>query len=375
MDYHNFDLIIAGAGPVGCILAERTAREMGWKCLLIEKRSHVAGNCHDFIHESGLLLHHYGPHFFRTDRKSIVDYLSSYTEWIPGNYRVQASYREELFPLPINLTTLEKFFRCSLTPDSAQSLLRAERIEVNEPKNSEEYVLSRVGKKLYEAFYLGYTLKQWGIHPRELLPSVCGRLPIRFTREDRYVDELYQIMPKDGYTRLFERMLRHPLITVLLNTDFLKIRHLFKTAKAIVYTGPIDAYFDFCHGALSWRSLDFEWVEMNKPFQQPCVSINYPSEHDYTRSVEIKHVTGQKHARTVISHEYPHSGGDPFYPVLTEPNLSRYSLYRRLGEKETTEKAVYFCGRLATYSYLNMDEAMQNALDLCQVLKKRHHHD
>lgn len=374
MNDTDFDLIIAGAGPVGCVMAERAACGMGWKCLVIEKRPYPGGICHDFIHESGLLLHKYGPHLFRTDRPSVVDYLSTYTEWIPGNYRVQAFYRGELYPLPINLTTLEKFFRCSLTPESARTLLEKECTGISHPANSEEFVLSRLGRNLYEAFYLGYTLKQWGIHPRELLPAVCGRLPIRFNRDDRYVDEPFQMMPRDGYTRLFERMLSHPSIKVIFNTDFLKVRDRFHARKAVVYTGPIDAYFHCRHGALPWRSLDFEWVEMDKAFQQPCVAINYPSDHAYTRSVEIKHVTAQKHPRTVISYEYPRAEGEPFYPVPTEENLAQYSLYRRLAEQETAGKRVYFCGRLATYSYLNIDQAIQCALELSQVLRDRYGH-
>ena len=374
VNFPDFDLIIVGAGPVGCVLAERAARDLAWKCLVIEKRPHLAGNCYDFVHDNGLLLHQYGPHLFRTGKQSLVDYLSVYTDWIPGNYRVQASYKGELFPIPINLTTLEKFFGRSLTPASARALLANERLNITNPQNSEEYVLATVGKRLYEAFYLGYTQKQWGLHPRELAPSVCARLPVRFNRDDRYVDEPFQIMPNEGYTRLFGRMLRHPFIKVLLDTDFFEIRALLQPKKALVYTGPIDAYFNFCHGALPWRSLDFDWVESAQEFQQPCVLINYPSEHEFTRSVEIKHVTGQQHPHTVVSLEYPRWGGEPFYPVLIEANLAKYALYKHLAEKEETEKGVFFCGRLATYSYINIDQAIDRALELYQRLKDKHSH-
>lgn len=374
VDYGDFDLIIVGAGPVGCVLADRGARKMGWKCLVIEKRSHLAGNCHDFVHASGLLLHRYGPHYFRTRQKSVIDYLSAYTEWIPGNYRVRALYRGELLPIPINLTTLERFFGLSLTPESARVLVEKERIDIANPRNSEEYVLAKVGKRLYEAFYLGYTRKQWDLHPRELDPSVCGRIAVRFDRDDRYVDEPFQVMPKEGYTRMFARMLQHPLIRILVNTDFFEIRGQLKPRKALVYTGPIDAYFNFCHGSLTWRSLDFEWVEISKEFQQPCVQINYPSEYDFTRSIEIKHVTGQKHEHTVISMEYPRETGEPFYPVLTKANQAKYALYKQLVEKENAKKRVYFCGRLATYSYINMDQAIENALELFETIKARNAH-
>lgn len=372
MIYRDFDLIIVGAGPVGCVLAERAAVELGWRCLIIEKRSHIAGNCYDHVGKNGLLQHEYGPHFFRTSRKSLVEYLSAFTEWIPSNHRVQALHQGELYPIPINLTTLEKFFKCELTPEQAQNLLDEKKVPIANPKNSEEYVLSRVGPDLYEAFYLGYTLKQWGLHPRELNPSVCGRIPIRFDRDDRYVDETYQIMPKDGYTRLFEKMLAHPLIDVLLEKDYFKISNRLSPQRALVYTGPIDAYFNYCFGKLGWRSLDFEWIEIEQEYAQPCVVINFPSDQSYTRSVEIKHSTGQKHPCSLLSLEYPRAEGEPFYPVPTEANDQIYARYRDLAQKETAENHVFFCGRLATYSYLNMDQAIENALDLFNTLKGRY---
>ena len=367
-------MIIVGAGPVGCVLAERAANEMGWKCLLIEKRPHVAGNCFDFIDQNGLLLHRYGPHFFRTWKKSLVNYLGAFTDWIPSNHRVQALYRGELYPIPINLNTLEKFFKRMLTEESARVLLDQKKLSIDNPQNSEEFVLSRVGRELYEAFYLGYTQKQWGIHPCDLSPSVCGRIPVRLNRDDTYVDETYQLMPKDGYARLFERMLTHPLIAVQLETDYLDLRDRLLPKIALVYTGPIDAYFNYCFGTLGWRSLDFEWVAMDREYAQPCVVVNYPSDYDYTRSVEIKHSTGQKHSRTVISFEYPRAKGEPFYPVPTEGNHKIYTRYRDLAQRETARKRVYFCGRLATYTYLNMDEAMEGALDLFNTLKGTYAH-
>lgn len=372
MAYRDFDLIIAGAGPVGCVLAERAARKRGWRCLVIEKRPHVAGNCYDFIDNNGLLLHRYGPHFFRTWQKPLIDYLSAFTDWVPGNYKILSFYRGELYPIPINLTTLEKFFKCALTSETAQELINGKRAPLDEPRNSEEYVLSRVGRELYEAFYLGYTRKQWGLNPSDLSPSVCGRIPVRFNRDDAYVDETYKLMPKEGYTRLFERMLTHPLITVLRNSDYFEMRDSLRARIATIYTGPIDVYFNYRFGALPWRSLDFKWVEMDKEYAQPCVSVHYPMDHDYTRSVEIKHVTGQKHPRTVLTLEYPQAQGEPFYPIPTAANQELYARYRDLARQETATRNVHFCGRLATYAYLNMDQAIGNALELFELLKGRH---
>jgi UDP-galactopyranose mutase len=370
----EYDLIVAGAGPVGCVIADRAAREMGWRCLVLEKRSHIAGNCHDSIDENGILLHRYGPHCFRTWDKALLDYLGNYTEWIPGNHRVQALHKGQLYPIPINLTTLELFFGQKLTEESGRALIEKKRYDIKKPKNSEEFILSRVGRELYEAFYQGYTIKQWGINPRELEPSVCGRVPIRMNRDDRYVDETYQFMPKEGYTALFEKMLRHPLIDVRLNCDYLQLRGHLNANVAIVYTGPIDAYFDYCQGPLPYRSLHFEWVLSNREFDQPCLAINYPSDHEYTRSVEIKHITGQKHPKSVIALEFPRSEGEPFYPIPTETNYGLHELYRRFAAKETEEKRIYFCGRLATYSYLNIDTAILSALNLHAMIKRRHFH-
>jgi UDP-galactopyranose mutase len=370
----KYDVIVVGAGPVGCVIADRAARETGWRCLVLEKRPHIAGNCHDFLDENGVLLHRYGPHCFRTWDKNLLDYVGRYTEWIPGNHRVQALHKGRLFPIPINLTTLELFFSKKLNEESARSLIEQKRHHIKEPKNSEELVLSRVGRELYEAFYRGYTKKQWGLDPAELAPSVCDRVPVRLNRDDRYVDERFQFMPKNGFTALFQKMLSHPRIDVCLNCDYLALKNHLKANVALVYTGPIDAYFDYCHGPLPYRSLDFEWIYSNKEFDQPCMAINYPSDYDYTRSVEIKHVTGQKHPKSVIALEYPRSTGEPFYPVPTEESFKLYELYRRLAEKESEEKRIYFCGRLATYSYLNIDAAIQNALKLHAAIKRRHRH-
>jgi UDP-galactopyranose mutase len=365
-----FDLLIVGAGPVGCTVAERAATLRGWRSIVVDKRPHLAGNCFDEKDENGILVHRYGPHYFRTHSDELYRYLSGFTEWIEGNYRVQARHQGEFFPFPINLDTLERFFGVTLSPAEAEEWLKKRRIPFPDPKNSEEWVLSRVGRELYEAFYLGYTKKQWGRHPSELAPSVCGRVPVRLTRDDRYVDAPYQVMPANGYTSLFANMLRDPRIRVLLKTDYDEVRSVFRPRVATVYCGPLDAYFGYRLGRLPWRSLRFEYRRFDAELVQPCVQINYPNDQAYTRSVEYKHVTGQRHPSTVVSYEYPMASGDPYYPVPGSEAAEKLMRYRQWAREETRDRNVHFAGRLAEYRYLNMDEAIQTGLDLFDRLSQ-----
>lgn len=357
-----------GAGPTGCVVAEHAARVLGWRCLVVDRRSHVAGNCYDHLHESGVLIHQYGPHYFRTNNPQLVRYLSQYTKFHDAPYIVKAAVGDRLLPFPINLTTLEGFFGTALTPERAAALLEEKREKIGTPTNSEEYVLSRVGREIYEAFYVGYTLKQWGLHPRDLDPSVCGRIPVRLNRDDRYVDHTYQVMPTGGYTQMFSAMLDHPLIEVSLGTDYRDVD--LRPRRATVYTGPVDEYFDHRLGRLPWRSLSFTFEARDQEWVQPCVQINYPNQHAYTRSVEIKHVTRQQHPHTVLSFEVPGATGDPYYPILTPSSRALYEAYKGLCAEETRSRRVYFCGRLAEYRYMNMDEAMEGALNLVRRLSE-----
>jgi UDP-galactopyranose mutase len=365
----DVDLLIAGAGPVGCVLAERAARVLGWKVLLVERRPHLAGNCFDEPHSNGVLVHRYGPHYFRTNDEALLRYLSRFTDWVSANYEVRAAVAGRLLPFPINLTTLEQFFGRSLDADAAERLLASRRIPCAQPRNSEDLVLARVGRELYEAFYLPYTLKQWGRHPRDLEPSVCGRIPVRLNRDHRYVEHRFQVMPRHGFTALFARMVRHRKVRVLLDCPFEEVRRLVVPRRATVYTGPIDAYFDHRLGRLPYRSLKFEWVSHRRPFVQPCVQINYPDARPYTRSVEIKHVTAQEHPETVVSYETPTATGEPYYPVPAAPNTALYARYQALAEEETRRRRVYFCGRLAQYRYFNTDEVIVEALKCFEQIR------
>lgn len=333
----------------------------------MDRRPHIAGNCYDRFHESGVLIHQYGPHYFRTNSQDLIRYLSQYTDFHEASYVVKADLNSRLLPFPINLTTLEDFFGLKgLTPERAAALLEEKREKILVPANSEEYVLSRVGREIYEAFYVGYTLKQWGRHPRDLDSSVCGRIPVRLNRDDRYVDHTYQVMPTKGLTHMFAAMLDHPLIEVRLGTDFKDVD--LHPKRATVYTGPVDEYFEHRLGHLPWRSLSFAFEAYDQEWVQPCVQINHPNRHPYTRSVEIKHVTRQSHPHTVLSFETPGSTGEPYYPVPSPSSRALYEAYKQLCAIETLERRVFFCGRLAEYRYLNMDEAMEGALSLVERL-------
>ncbi len=366
--FEDVDLLVCGAGPVGCVVAERAAA-LGWNVLVVDKRPHIAGNCFDSAATNGVLVHNYGPHYFRTNDDDLLKYLSQFSDFIPANYEVRSHVGGREYPFPINLTTLERFFGVELDAESAEKLLASKRVPIANPANSEEFVLSRVGRELYEAFYLSYTLKQWGIHPRDLDPSVCGRVPVRLDRDHRYVGHKHQVMPKDGFTRLFSRMLEYPRIRVLLGTPFAAVRDRVTPRRATVYCGPIDEYFGHRFGRLPYRSLRFEFVPYATEWRQPCVQINYPNDGPHTRTVEIKHVTGQRHAETVVSYETPAAEGEPFYPVPRSESAALYNRYRELAKIETERNRVYFCGRLAQYRYFNTDEVIGEALACFQRLR------
>jgi len=358
------DLLVAGAGPTGCVLAERAASALGWRVLVVERRNHVGGNCHDPLHANGVRIHRYGPHHFHTDSARVVGYLSRFTAWIPAAYRVKTLVGGELLPFPVNLETMERFFGRAFTPRSARAFLDERRIPCGVPRNSEEYLLARVGREIYEAFYLRYTITQWGRHPRLLDAGVCGRVPIRFNRDRRCVNGSFQRMPRDGYGVLFERMLDHPRIEVRLGCSYEDVRARARPARATVFCGPLDEYFGWKHGRLPWRSLRFRFVEKACEFAQPCVQINYPDGRSCTRSVETKHVTGQRHPRTVVAYEYPCAGGEPYYPVPGPESGELAAVYRSLARRAAREERVFLAGRLGRYEYLDIDDAVLDALRL-----------
>ena len=366
------DVIIIGGGPVGCVLAERITSVLKLDCTIIEKRNHIAGNCYDELNSKGLLYHKYGPHYLRFKNKKIMNYLSKFTKWIPGEYIVKSSVDKKLYPFPINLDTLEMFFNCKFkSKKDVLKFLKKKQIKIKKPKNFEEFVISRLGKDIYEKFYKNYTLKQWNIHPKKLAKEVAGRLPIRFNRNPYYVKEKLRFMPKKGFTYMFDKMIQNKKIKVKLNTDFFKFRKKIKFNHFMIYTGEPDRYFNFKYGKLDWRSLIFKFQNFKKKKIQSCVQYNFPNDHKYTRSVEIKHVTKQRNNYTVISKEYPTNKGDPYYPISNQKNIKLFKKYENLIIKEM-KKNVYFEGRLAKYKYFNTDEVIESALDLFNKLKKKY---
>lgn len=360
----KFDYLIVGAGFSGAVLAERLSG-IGKKVLVVEKRNHIGGNCYDFFNKNGVLVHKYGPHYFRTNSDKVITYLSQFTEWLPCRYVIKTFVNGEFYPIPINRETINKFFKVNLkTEKEVEKFLEGKREKIKNPKNAEEQVLSLAGREIYEAFFKNYTIKQWDTHPRDLDASVTARIPIRTNNDDGYFNDKFQAMPKEGYTKIFEKMLKK--CEVLLKTDYWEIKDKISYDK-LIYTGPIDSFFKYKHGKLPYRSLKITFESYKKEFYQDWVQVNYPNDYQFTRIVEIKHVTGQKIPCTTISKEYPIWKGEPYYPVPNKENEELYNKYQKEAEKL---KNTYFLGRLAQYKYLNMDQVVENALDFFRKIEK-----
>jgi UDP-galactopyranose mutase len=308
-----------------------------------------------------VLVHNYGPHYFRTNSQRIIDYLSRFTEWHEIEYKIFSWTHGRYWQFPINLNTFEQLIGRPSTSEEMEAQLAKWRVAIDNPKNSEDVIVSQVGWKLYEMFFKNYTRKQWQRDAKDLDPSVCGRIPIRTNRDDRYLSERFQALPKNGYTAMFQKMLKHPLIKVRLNTDYREVRTQV-AFRHLIFTGPLDEYYDHCFGHLPYRSLRFEPETLSQEFFQPAMQVNYPNDHDFTRIVEIKHATGQQLPFTTIVREYPQNfgpGREPYYPI---PAPDARALYSKYAERAASEKNVSFVGRLATYRYYNMDQIVGMAL-------------
>ncbi len=365
------DFLIIGAGFSGLVMAERLSAA-GWKCVVVDRRNHAGGNAHDRHDDAGVLIHPYGPHYFRTNSQRIVDYLSQFSAWHPVDYTIKSHTRGRDWSFPINLNTFEEFLGRPSTTEEFEKWLQDHRLDIPDPKNSEEVILSQVGRELYELFFEGYTIKQWKRHPRDLDASVCGRIPIRTNRDDRYLTESFQALPEKGYSKLFEAMLAaSPRAEIHLGVDFEEARARWKY-KHLVFTGAIDDFYNRRFGSLPYRSLQFERESFTgaqlhasgkTDFWQGALQVNYPDANvPFTRIVEMKHATGQRIDATTIVREFPKDwtpDDEPFYPI---PAPEARAAYRQYADLANAESQVSFIGRLATYRYYNMDQVTGMAL-------------
>lgn len=365
-DFSEYQIIVIGCGISGAVLAERYANALNKKVLILEKRDHIAGNCYDCYDKNGVMISQYGAHLFHTNYEDVWKYVNKFSEWYPYEHRVKSSVDDKLVDVPVNINTVNTIFGLNIQNEEEMRAWLSDNVEkIEECKNSEDSALSRVGNVLYEKMFKNYTKKQWDLWPSELDPSVMERIPVRDNFDDRYFGDKYQALPQNGYTKLFENILKNNNITVILNVDYEKIKEQIPVNREkVFFTGRIDAYFSEKFGKLQYRSLKFEFENYNKEFFQENSVINYPSlDVPYTRIVEYKYFTKQKHPTTTVSKEYSTWEGEPYYPVPKKENQELYSKYQNEALKLESQ-GIYFVGRLANYKYFNMDQAFKNALDL-----------
>jgi UDP-galactopyranose mutase len=353
-----FDYLVVGAGFAGATVAERLAAGSGKKVLICDRRPHIGGNAYDHYDEAGILVHRYGPHIFHTNSREVYEYLSQFTDWRPYQHRVLALVDGQLLPIPINLNTVNRMYGTSFTSFELDEFFRSVAEPCAQIRTSEDVIISQVGRELYEKFFRNYTRKQWGLDPSELDAAVTARVPVRTNCDDRYFTDTYQVMPLHGYTRMFERMLTHPNIMMLLNADYREVQQAVPH-REVIFTGPIDEFFDYRFGKLPYRSLAFKFETRNVAVAQQGPVINYPNENAYTRVTEFKYITGQEHPKTTLVYEFPQSEGDPYYPVPRAENQHIYRNYQALAGETS---GVHFLGRLGTYKYYNMDQCVAQAL-------------
>lgn len=361
---HRFDYLVIGAGFAGSTVAEQLA-SAGAKVLIIDRREHIGGNAFDELDSHGVRVHRYGPHIFHTNGRRIIEYLSRFTNWRFYEHRVRAIVNSQPYVIPINRDTINRVYNLHLEEHEIAAFLETIREPRNEIRTSEDVVLNSVGRKLYEMFFLNYTRKQWGLDPSQLSAGVAARIPVRTNSDDRYFSDTYQLMPMPGYAEMFTKMLSHPNIEIRLKIDYKALRES-NIARKIVFTGPIDEYFDYCFGKLPYRSLRFEHEHVpNVELNQIVGTLNFPNDHTYTRITEFKHLTGQLHSGTSLVREYPQELGDPYYPIPRPENEALYKRYAELAQKDAR---VTFVGRLAQYRYYNMDQVVAAALKAAERL-------
>jgi UDP-galactopyranose mutase len=365
-------ILIVGAGLTGCVLAERFA-SIGKKVIILEKRDHIAGNCYDYIDENGILVNKYGVHIFHTNSEEVWEYINRFVSWKEWKHTVYGRYKDLYFPIPMNITSVNVLLNTNIqTAEEMKELLLQQQVKFPVIQNSEQLALSRFGKDIYEKVIYGYTKKQWEKEPRELDASVVGRIPIRYSYEEGYFNDTYQVLPEKGYTHFCEKLLEHQNIEVKLTSEY---RPGPEKYEKIFYTGPIDMYFkDAGLAELEYRSLEFVFETVDKEYFQEGTTVNYTDEAvPYTRIIEYKHFFNQKSKKTTIVKEYPKAKGEPYYPVPTDINKALYEEYKKLAEEEE-KKGIYFVGRLANYKYFNMDEAILNALNIFDLILKKEYY-
>lgn len=364
MKYKN---VVVGAGLAGLTIAERIAKEWQEEVLVIEKRGHIGGNIYDSYNEDGILIHNYGPHIFHTNDREVYEYLSKFTKWNDFWHRVLTYVDGNLIPMPITVETINKLYNLNLSCEEVEEFIKKQAVAIDEIKTSKDVALSKVGVDIYEKFFENYTKKQWGIDPGEIDTSVISRIPIRYNRDTRYFTDCYQGMPKHGYTKMCENMIANKKIKILLNTDYKEVIEDIDY-ELLIYTGPTDYFYDYKHGKLAYRSIDFEFETMDCEKYQEAPVVNYPNDYDFTRITEFKQMTWQEHKKTTILKEFPCAEGEPYYPFPTKECKEQFALYQ---EEMKKEEKVHFLGRLAEYRYYNMDAVVRSALDLFGSLEKK----
>ncbi len=356
----KFNYVVVGAGIAGLTIAERIANVLDEKVLVIEKRNHIGGNVYDSYNEDGILIHNYGPHIFHTNDEDVYGYLSKFTKWNDFWHRVLSYVDGNLVPMPISAETINKLYNLNLSCDEVEGFLNKKAVKVDDITSSKDVAISKVGTDIYEKMFKNYTIKQWGVDPSELDTSVISRIPVRLNRDTRYFADKYQGMPKDGYTKLCENMVRNNNIKILLNTDYKEIINYIQYEK-LIYTGPTDYFYDYKYGKLAYRSINFQFETLDTQSFQESPVVNYPNDYDYTRITEFKKLTGQQNDKTTILKEYPSGEGEPYYPFPTKEHKEHFAKYKK--DMEAEEKVI-FLGRLAQYRYYNMDAVVRSALDI-----------
>jgi len=372
MSTQKYDIVIVGAGISGIVIAERYANKLGKKVLIIDKRDHIGGNCYDFYNEEGILIHKYGAHIFHTNYEDVWNYVTSFSEFTDYEVKVVSCYDgKNTVPIPVNIDTVNKLFNENIqTEAEMEAWIEREKEDIAEPKNSEESVVARMGRRIYELMFKNYFKKQWDLWPAEVDAQVNNRIPIRTNHDDRYFTDIHQALPSQGYTKMFEKMLENKNIEVRVSTDYFNIKDELGDIEKLFFTGPIDQFFENKFGKLQYRSLQFEFETVQTESYQVAPVVVYPNTEKFTRVVEYKKLTGQKHPSTTVSREYSTWEGDPYYPVPNQQNQDLYEKYKQEAQRvEENGGNIYFVGRLANYKYFNMDQAFKNALDLFNRLE------